>query len=249
VLKRERQNLILEQLLYKSRVLSSELSVELKVSEYTIRRDLNELSQEGKILKVHGGALATSQHLFSFHEQDILDHEKKLIIAKKALSLIKNNDVLFIGGGTTNLELVNVLPKNLNVTIFTYSLPVAMRLSEHPKADVILFGGKLMKNAQIVIGPDMMSEIGNIRADLCFLGVCGIELNQGVTEIDWEVAQLKRKIISVSDQNVLLTTSEKINTRHRFMVSDLQNISTLVTEIEPTERIFQEYIRRGVSIL
>lgn len=249
MLKRERHNLILEQIMYKKRVVTSELCEELNVSEYTIRRDLNELAKEGKLLKVHGGALATSQHLYSFQEHEILDHDKKLVIAKKALSFIENNDVLIIGGGTTNLELVNILPKDLGVTIFTYSLSIAMSLSEHPKADVIVFGGRLMKSAQIVMGMDMLSNISKIRADTCFLGASGVDLNSGLTEIDWEVSQVKQAIIEVSDNVVLLSTSEKLDTRHRFVVGGLDKINTLVTEVDADSSVFASYKKRGLHVL
>lgn len=249
MLKRERQNIILEQLLHKKRLLSSELSEQLDVSEYTIRRDLNELAKEGKLLKVHGGALATSQHLFSFQENEILDHDKKLVVAQKAITLIEENDVLIVGGGTNNLELVNILPKELSVTIFTYSLPVAMSLSEHPGADVIMFGGRLNKNAQIVMGMEMLSEIASIRADRCFLGISGIDPYAGVTEIDWEVSKLKRAIMDVSDQITLITTAEKVDTKHRFLVSSVDSVDNLITETDPSNKVFNPYKKRGVHIL
>ncbi|MBV6646501.1 MAG: DeoR/GlpR transcriptional regulator [Cyclobacteriaceae bacterium] len=239
----------MDQLLYKKRVLSSELSSDFKVSEFTIRRDLNELAKEGKLLKVHGGALATSQHLYSFKEDDILDHDKKLIIAQKALSLIENNDVLIIGGGTTNLELINILPPELNVTVFTYSLPIALRLSEHPKVDVHIFGGRIMKSAQIVMSMEVLMNISKIRADRCFLGASGIDVSSGVTEIDWDVSQLKQSIIEVSDTVVVLSTSEKIDTKHRFIVGGLEKINMLVTEYDPDDPIFIEYRKRGLQLL
>ena len=249
MLKKERQHIILEQLNIKKRLLSSELSDQLDVSEYTIRRDLNELASEGRLLKVHGGAIATSQRLFSFQESDILDHDKKLLIAQKALSLIDDNDVLIVGGGTTNLELVNILPQDLSVTIFTYSLPVAMTLTEHKNAEVILFGGKLNKQAQIVMGVDMLNEIATIRADRCFLGISGIDAHSGVTEIDWEVSKLKKSIMDVSDRVTVITTAEKVDTKHRFLVSGAERVDNLITEVDPESQIFAPYRKKGIQIL
>ena len=248
MLKKERQLYILNQLQEDKKILSTELSMKIGVSDDTIRRDIKELANEGKLLKVHGGALTTSQNLFFYNNDNIYNHDKKLTIAKKALSLIEDNDVLIVGGGTTSLEFVSQMPPDLGVTIFTYSLPVAMRLSEHPKINVILFGGQLMKTAQITIGLDLLQSISNIRADACFLGASGIDLESGLMEIDMEVAQLKRAIIDVSDRVVILSTSEKIETKQRFLVSKLDKITTLITEGDPDSNLLKGYKKRGIQV-
>lgn len=249
MLKRERQSLILEELQKEKKVLSNELSIKLNVSEDTIRRDLKELANEGELLKVHGGALTTSQNLYSYQKEEIFDHDKKYSIAQKALGLIEDNDVLIIGGGTTNLELISLFPPDLGVTVFTYSLPIAMRLSEHPKIDVILFGGKLMKRAQVTIGLDMIQYISRMRADLCFLGSSGIDIDTGLMEIDWEVSQLKKAIINISDKVVIMSTIEKVDTKQRFLVCGLEQINTLITEADPNANALTGFVKRGIQVL
>lgn len=249
MLKGERQAIILSHLHEEKKVLSSDLSAKLNVSEDTVRRDLKELASEGKLLKVHGGAMITSQNLYSYREEDIYEHDKKLAMAKKALQLIEDNDVLIIGGGTTNMELVSILPQDLGITVFTYSLPIAMRLSSHPKIDVILFGGKLMKRAQVAIGLDMIQYISKMRADACFLGSSGMDLDTGLMEIDWEVSQLKRAIVNISDKVVIMSTTEKIDTKQRFLVCGLEKINTLVTEGDPNSPQLAGYKKRGIQVL
>lgn len=246
--KRERQDQILKMLREEKKVYSTDLSVRLDVSEDTIRRDLKELANEGKLLKIHGGALNTAQKVYSYQDEEIFDHDKKLAMAQKALELIEDNDVLIIGGGTTNFELVSLMPPELGVTVFTYSLPIAMRLSDHPKIDVILFGGKLMKSAQITIGLDMIQYISKIRADKCFLGASGIDMSSGLMEIDWEVSQLKKAIIAVSDQVVVMSTAEKIDTKQRFRVVGLESIHTLITEVAPEDGKLAGYRSRGIQV-
>ncbi|MEN8248841.1 MAG: DeoR/GlpR family DNA-binding transcription regulator [Bacteroidota bacterium] len=249
MLKKERQLYILNQLQENKKILSTELSLRIGVSDDTIRRDIKELANEGKLLKVHGGALTTSQNLFYYSNDNIYNHDKKLAIAKKALSLIEDNDVLIIGGGTTSLELISLMPPDLGVTIFTYSLPVAMRLSEHPKINVILFGGQLMKRAQITVGLDLIQNISNIRADICFLGASGIDLNSGLMEIDMEVAQLKRAVIEVSERVVIMATSEKVDTKQRFLVSKHNKITTLITEADPESDFLSGFKKRGIQVI
>jgi len=249
MLKRERQIEIISQLEKSKRVLSTELSLSLNVSEDTIRRDLKELANDGKVLKVHGGALTTAQKVYTFRENEIFDHDKKLVMAQKALNLIEDNDVLIIGGGTTTLELVGAFPPDLGITVFTYSIPIAMRLSDHPKIDVILFGGKLMKRNQVTVGLDMIQNISNMRADACFLGSSGIDINTGLMEIDWEISQLKRAIVKVCEKVVILTTLEKIDSKQRFSICGVDEINYLITEGDPEISLLKGFKKRGIKIL
>lgn len=249
MLKEERQNLILNQLQEKKKVLSSEICEQYGVSEDTIRRDLKELASQGRILKVHGGALVTSQNVFSYREEEIFDHDKKKLIGEKAIRLIKSNDVVILGGGTTILQLVNVLPPDLHATVYTYSLPVAMRLADHPLIETLLFGGKIMKKPRITIDLDMLQKINDIRADICFLGASGISVDSGLMEIDLEVAQLKKAIANVSDRVVILSTIEKIDTKQRFLVCGMDSISTLITEVDPNSKNLTGFKEKGLEII
>ncbi|MCF6297817.1 MAG: DeoR family transcriptional regulator, partial [Flavobacteriaceae bacterium] len=103
MLKEERQNYILDRVREKNKVKSNDLAIKLNVSEDTIRRDLNQLSYKGLVLKVHGGALSTHQKLYQYNENSIFNRKNKIKIAKKAITLLKDNQILIISGGTTNL--------------------------------------------------------------------------------------------------------------------------------------------------
>lgn len=98
-----------------------------------------------------------------------------------------------MSGSTTNLEIAKLIPDNLVVTIFTYSLPIALELTKHPSIEVIFIGGKLNKLAQVSVGIDVVNTISNIRADICFVGTGGIHIKKGMTEPDWEVAHIKKE--------------------------------------------------------
>ena len=147
------------------------------------------------------------------------------------------------------MELVSLMPPDLGITVFTYSLSVAMRLSDHPKIDVIVLGGKLMKNALVTSGSDMIKYISEIRADACFLSASGIDLDTGLMEIDWDVCQFKKAILEASDRSVIMSTKEKIGTKQRFLVSPLNNIHTLITEESPDHPDLLAYKKRGLQLL
>src|SRR5690606_20475621 len=167
--KEKRQAIILREIDLHNKVLSVDLSEQLGVSDDTVRRDFKELAAEGKIIRVHGGAVGKSFVKPFNAENQVYALEEKKIIAKKTLNLLKNNSVILTEGGTTILELAKIIPNNLKVTIITISPQVAITLSEHENLDVISIGGKLMKNANLHIGASVVNQLAGVKADLCIL--------------------------------------------------------------------------------
>ena len=248
MLKKERQAYILHQINLHNKVLSSDLSQEIQVSEDTIRRDLNELSELGKLMKVHGGALSRSfRH--SFQPSDVYSLENKSRIAEKAVALIKDGMFVITTGGTTIIELARRLPEGLHATFFTGSLPAAFEYMNHPNIEVIIIGDRLSKSSQITVGGEAIARIRQIKADLCFLGTNAIDISSGITDNDWEVVQLKRAMIETADKVVSLSISEKINTSQRIKVCDAKDIDVLITELNPDDPLFHPYHEVGIEIL
>jgi DeoR/GlpR family transcriptional regulator of sugar metabolism len=248
MLKRERQSFILRQVNLHNKVLSSDLSLEMKVSEDTIRRDLNELSEDGKIIKVHGGALSKSFHL-SLQYNNVYSLDEKKTIAHKASQLIKDGMFVLTTGGTTIIELAKALPSELTATFITVSLPVAYEYIHHPNIEVIFIGDKISKSAQISIGGEAISKIRQIKADLCFLGTNAIDINNGLTDSDWEVVQVKKAMIESSEKVISLAISEKLNTTQRIKICEVNDIDVLVTELENGNELLEPYHKTGIEIL
>ena len=128
MLKKERQAYILHQVNLHNKVLSSSLCTEIKVSEDTIRRDLQELAEEGKVIKVHGGALSHSFNDVSLPLNGVYSQNQKKTIAQKAISLINNGMFVLTSGGTTIMELARSLPPQLKATFISGSIPVILCL-------------------------------------------------------------------------------------------------------------------------
>ncbi|MDP9230155.1 MAG: DeoR/GlpR family DNA-binding transcription regulator, partial [Bacteroidota bacterium] len=189
MLKRERQAFILHQVNLHNKVLSSGLSQEINVSEDTIRRDLQELAGEGKVIKVHGGALSHSFNQVYYPSHKVYSHEHKRIIALKAVSLIKDGMFVLSGGGTTIIEMARSLPPFLKATFISGSMPAVFEYMNHPNCDVIVIGDKISKNSKITVGADAIARIKSIRADLCFFGINAIDIKHGITDNDWDVVQ------------------------------------------------------------
>ncbi len=248
MLKKERQAYIIQQINIHNKVLSSDLCTQLDVSEDTIRRDLQELAEEGKLMKVHGGALAKSFH-FTIESKNVYSLSEKQIIAHKAIELIKDGMLIVISGGTTMRELVKMLPPQLNVTFVTANIPIALELLEHPNAEIIFLGNKLLKSAQMAVGAEVVQRLGQIRADLCLLGTNSIDIKYGITDLEWEIIEVKKAMIACSQKVVSLAISEKLNTTQHLQVCPLNKVDVLITELDPIDEKLLPYILAGLQTL
>jgi DeoR/GlpR family transcriptional regulator of sugar metabolism len=247
MLKQERQAYILHQVNLHNQVLSNNLSVALDVSEDTIRRDLQELADGQKLIKVHGGALSLS---YSDHHPatPIYAHSQKKLIARKAASLIQNDMIITTTGGTTLIELARHLPQGLKATFISGSLPVALEYCHHPLIDVILIGDKVSKNSRITVGGEAIARIRQIKADICFLGVNAIDDQHGITDNDWEVVQVKKAMIESARKVICLTISEKMNSFQPFHVCPVEELDMLITELPPGDPLLEPYRQKGIDI-
>ncbi|GAB1464272.1 DeoR/GlpR family DNA-binding transcription regulator [Pedobacter sp.] len=247
MLKKERHNMIMRQINLHNRVLSSDLVELLNVSEDTIRRDLQELADNNLLNKVHGGALSKS-YQSSFDDSRVYAKDAKITIAKKSASLIKDGMVVLTGGGTTVIELTKQLPQHLQATFITISPLVAVELAKYEKIEVILIGGLFSKNSQISYGGHVISQLADIRADLCLMGTSALHPTDGVTDTDWEINQLKKAMIASSKKTAVLCISEKLGITLRLKVAGLETISYLVTELEDTDEALTPYQTEGLQI-
>jgi DeoR/GlpR family transcriptional regulator of sugar metabolism len=249
MLKKERQAYILHQVNLHNKVLSSSLCSEISVSEDTIRRDLQELADEGKIIKVHGGALSHSFNDVSYPTNGVYSLNQKKTIAQKAVSLIQSGMFVLTSGGTTILEMARSLPPQLKATFISGSIPAILEYMHHPNIEVILVGDRISKNSKITVGSEAIAKIKQVKADICFLGTNAIDVEQGITDNDWEVVQLKRAMIESSKKVVCLGIAEKINTVQPIKVCDLEKIDILVTELDENDPILKPYKDAGVQVL
>jgi DeoR/GlpR family transcriptional regulator of sugar metabolism len=247
--KSERQHFIIEKVVQEKKTNSFELAKILKTSIDTVRRDLNELNDKGLISKVYGAVFPLEQKSNNVFDIVILNENKKNIIGLKALSLIQDGQVIIMSGGTTNLAFSKLIPSNLKATIYTYSLPIAMQLSQHPNIDLIFIGGKMQKNAMVTIGIDVVESLSKINADICFMGVSSININSGLTETGYEVSLIKKSMIKASDKVIAMVTSEKINTKMPHLVCEIEQLHTVITDLETTDYRLQEFRKAKINLL
>ncbi|HGA2241401.1 TPA: DeoR/GlpR family DNA-binding transcription regulator [Enterobacter roggenkampii] len=249
MLTRQRKQLILEKLGAEGQVQSKALSILFDVSEDTIRRDLRELAAEGRLQRVHGGALPSSSAIAPFAERQSVKMDAKKRVARKGAQLISSGQVAIIDGGTTTSELITFFPPDLRITVVTHSPSIALGLVDHPAIEVILIGGRLYKHSIVAVGAAAIEGIENIHADLFFMGVTGIHPDAGLTTGDFEEACIKRAFSGRAAETVVLASPEKINTASSFVIGDVSSVNTIIVEDGTDKEWIRAVSEKGVSVV
>ena len=246
LLKNERKSLILKQINIHTRVTFSDLSGLTNVSEDTIRRDLHELSDEGKVIKVRGGAMVSTYHP-SAKPDDVYAQPSKVTIAQKAVKLLEDGMLVIIGGGTTIREVIKLIPDTLKVTFVTVNPFTAMELMNKTNLETIIIGGKMSKYSQMVVGGEAIQKLSDIKADLCLLGTNAMD-TESISDSDWETVLVKKAMIKSAEKTAILAICEKLNSSMRMKIADLKDLNFLITELEPNDPFLGAYTE-GVKIL
>jgi len=245
----QRKKAILDALARDGQVLAAELSVQFGVSEDTVRRDLRELAAEGRLQRVHGGALPASPAVAPFAQREALETTEKRRIARRAAQMIAPGQVAIVDGGTTSALLVSQLPADLHATIVTHSPSVAVALAAHPSIDVILIGGRLYKHSIVAVGAAAMEGIARIHADLYFMGVTGVHPVAGLSTGDFEEAAIKRALSERAAETVVLASQSKLRAASQFVIGDLTLAQTIVVEKETDAALTKPIEAAGVTVV
>lgn len=225
----ERRGVLLDRLARDGRLVASDLADELGLSEDTIRRDLRDLAAEGRLIRVHGGALPASPTHRPLTHRSGMQAEAKARLGRTGAGLIRNGQVVILDGGTTHLALVAALPVDLSCTIVTHSPGIAAALEPFAGIEVVLFGGRLFRHSMVAMGAATVAGYHGLRADLCFLGVTGVQAEAGLTTGDTEEAALKRVMLGAAAEVVVLATPDKLGTVSPWGIAGLNRLSRLVT--------------------
>lgn len=248
MIKEERLNIILSILTKDRKVLLSDLSEQLKVSEDTIRRDIKTLSERGLLKAVRGGAVPHSTVPRHFRARENYDQLSKDIIAAKALQFLENDQVILFDGGTSTLAVAASIPHNLNITVVTNSFPIAGVLEDHPSVELIFAGGRLNKASFTAMGQDTHNAFQKIRADICFFGICSIHPSVGVTTVGYEEAAIKKTMVETAQRTIALATYEKINKADAYFICPVTDIDTIITNKPADHPDLAAYQAAGIDV-
>ncbi len=244
----QRQALIRQILQQEGRVICVELAVQLKVSEHTIRRDLQELSKEGVCKKVYGGAVLQLPDAGSFLSRKEQNLVKKNVIAQKCAELVKPDTCIFIDSGSTNLAIARALPEDIRVTAVTNSPEIAVELMKRTRSETIILGGLIQNVSGGSVGSTALDQLRGIIFDQTFIGACAMNPETGLTGFDFEDCAFKKVVIRQSNQVVVALTADKVPGVARYLVADASEIDVMVVEESLNRDFFNAFNAQEIRI-
>ncbi|MBE3592245.1 MAG: DeoR/GlpR transcriptional regulator [Thermoanaerobacter sp.] len=249
----ERKQRIMNILYQKQSITIDELLQLLNVSPATIRRDVKELAEKGLVIRYPGGI---SLPTFSFgYEPSLKERESKNLkakyaIAQEAVKLIKEGEVIGIDIGTTTLEFAKALISYQvqNITVFTFSIPIAYTLA-HSNLKVFLTGGQINPKELSLSGPIVREIIKQYHFDKFFLGAAGITEEAGISDFDIDAIEIKKLFIKNSREVILLTDSSKFGKTSFKTICGFEEINKIITD-EKIEPIYLKLLKKkGVETI
>ena len=251
ILIEKRRDNICELLKEKNILLISELSSILNISKTTIRRDLNILAKEKRIIRTHGGAIiqSTKDYEPPYMIRSLKMIEEKRTIGKFAASLIPESSLVFIDVGTTLLELAKNLPTDKNISVITNWLPIAKILGEKMFPNLFVLGGKVNCREMSIIGNYSMQSLDNFNIEICFIGVGGVSIEHGITDYTFEEIEMKKRVIQRAKKKIVLADHKKFDRLAPIKICDLSDIDKIITSegLEDKDRIAIE--KYGVEVI
>ncbi|MGI3900370.1 MAG: DeoR/GlpR family DNA-binding transcription regulator [Janthinobacterium lividum] len=244
----ERQTAILDRLLRDGRVLAADLASEFDTSEDTIRRDLRDLAAAGQCRRVYGGALPLAPASQPLARRIASAPDSKRALGRAAAMLVKNRDTVMIDSGSTNLQIAEALPVDLDITVVTNAPSVAQALAGRRSCTVVMLGGKIDPILGAAFGPLTLRDLDGIRPDIAFIGACGLAAAAGLTVFDPEEAEFKRRLVANSARNVVALTADKLGTAASFVVAPIAALHDLIVEADASPAALADLARPGLTL-
>jgi len=250
-----RQQSILQRLQDHGRVSINDLCSSLGASLATIRRDLNMLESRSLLRRTHGGAVPIGPLFYepflrdaSFQDRVNRSADEKRRIARAAAELVHPGDTIALSGGTTTTEVIRSLKVLSGITIITNSINVAMELSSRSDIDVIVTGGHLRGNWFTLVGPLATTTANMVFADIMFIGVDGIDIEQGLTCTDSAEADFLRHLARHSKRRVVVADHTKISVTAKWLLCPVAEVDLLITDRAATPASVERFEKRGIAV-
>ena len=230
-----------------------ELSARLTVSQGTIRRDLSNLSQKGFLERKHGGAAIPSQPLNflperNFMEKGLINKEQKRDIAKKALELLQDNEIVFLNSGSTILHFLEAM-RNRRLRVFTNNA-WAVSCKKGPELELMILGGEYREQSRSFVGGMTLEVISSIHSNITFLGTNGISLEKGLsTAVHQECSVNQAMVRNTNGKVVVLADTSKIGKVSNFISISLDEIDILITDLGAPPEIVDALRRKGIEVI
>lgn len=239
LLKVQRQAQIRRMVDEHGQVIVSELSPIFNVSDATIRRDLEECADRGWVRRTHGGAVKVER---AHKEQPIIERvnknaDAKMRIGKRGAQMVQNGETIFLGSGTTVLEVAKHLPFDISLTVITNSLLLIDEMVNRPNIDLIVIGGMVRRSELSMVGHIANQAVREFRADRVFMGIHAIDAIHGFTNDYLPEAVVDREILKIAPEIVFLADHEKFSKVSSVLVTSASMVDVIITDIDTPEDI------------
>lgn len=243
----ERRQLILKQIRQEGKATIDQLSEKLNVSGMTIRRDLAQLEEEGKVVRTHGGAMSAKTLIAETPYSNKVSHRtsQKRAIAELAAKMVPQGAKILLDSGTTTIELARAIAWREDLTIVTNDVKIAIELLDS-KSQVLTTGGDMQRGIGALLGPHAQNLLEQIRVDLLFLGAHAIELQAGITAPAMDKALIKKLMIDAAAETWVVADSSKFGQRSFVHVCSFSQIDGIVTDSECKEddrTAFEQHVK------
>jgi DeoR/GlpR family transcriptional regulator of sugar metabolism len=234
----ERQSLLRQLLSQRGMADLETLAAELRVSSSTVRRDLEQLEQQGLVKRTHGGVVwigdkTNGARPYAFDQRMGYQDEAKRAIARAARSLISPGQTVLIDGGTTTFYLAQEL-LGQQLQLVTNSLPIANLFLNDENVELILTGGLMYPRYGVLLGPTAENTLSTIHTKTLFLSVAGVH-NGGMYNQNLLLVQSERRMMEQAQEVVLLIDSGKFGQQALARLGDLSEVDTVVTDPAVTD--------------
>ena len=253
----ERQRKILAEVERRMRINVSQICDLFQISEATARRDLEQLAEQGKIQRVHGGAIAvqTPQHDRSappelpLVDRTVEHNDEKRRIGAATAALIRDGESVFISSGTTALEVARNLKGRQNLTVITNSLLVVNMLAGEPGITLVSLGGILRSSEQSFIGHISEQSLAEVRADKVIIGIRAVHLEQGLTNDYLPETRTDRAILKIGREVIVVADHTKLGRISTAFVAPLSAIQRLVTDHLAPKEFVNTLDAAGIQVM
>ncbi len=248
---------ILRLLLHHGKTSVDELTVILKMSPASVRRDLVRLEERGLVHRIHGGAMLADQATYepfrfdaTFGIREARFTKEKQRIAQAAAELVEENETIGITAGTTTTQVAQCLRLRSNLHIITNAVNIAMELSSSAGLDTTLTGGRMRwQGAFSLIGPAAIESLNVVMMDRVFVGVCGVDPERGATTIEADEAAVFRAMTRQTKQVVVVADSSKVGMISPVIICPTAAIDILITDDGIPDEAVAAFEKAGVQVL
>ena len=248
----ERTRKIKKMLIEYKKVDVSNLSNLLSVSEVTIRKDLEHLENEGFLTRTHGGAVLIEdvprEDIYNMFDIPEIEHKKTIGLI--AAQIVNNNEAIFLGAGTTCLQIAKNLKDKRNITVVTTNVSAAIEIADVQGIRVILLGGdiKLQEYTYSIAGPSVIQAFKDIYVSNAFIGVSGISFKRGYTVHDSDEASIDSEIVKYTNNITIVADSTKFDKIDFSLIGDLSMAKKVISDELVPEEYMKYYFENNIQL-